>query len=96
MLAAAVAGPDRGVEHQAPGGVHLHGAGQVAVQEDSQLPGLPRPAGVQRGKRFLAFLQNRRQTRLLLLLSNGDRESDRAVSGRPAGRLPDRSPLTAM
>jgi hypothetical protein len=47
--AAAVVGPDRAMERGPPGGVHLHGAGRVAVPEDSQLPGLPRPAGVQRG-----------------------------------------------
>lgn len=46
---AAVAGTDRAMDHGAPGGVHLHGAGRVGVPEDSQLPGLPRPAGVQRG-----------------------------------------------
>ena len=34
--------------HGAPGGVHLHGAGRVGVPEDSKLPGLPRPEGVQR------------------------------------------------
>lgn len=46
----AFSGPDRGMEQEPPRGIHLHTGGRLAVQEDRQFPGLPRPPGVQKGK----------------------------------------------
>uniref|UniRef100_J3M6F0 Uncharacterized protein n=1 Tax=Oryza brachyantha TaxID=4533 RepID=J3M6F0_ORYBR len=46
----AFSGPDQRMEQEPPrGGIHLHTGRRLAVQEDRQFPGLPRPSGIQKG-----------------------------------------------